>query len=163
MIESTERTINSYKNPYMQIYFWIKSEMMDLNAIQNWLQERNRLLDAKQKLETKQRNNESRLNVLETGKKSIRNLFKSKSSKENEADTLRHLIDIESTEIISYMKIINIITQYIAEKAIPFFKKDKMNNYYNMLDIMWSQEQTNVNISTTYWTMLQGQVAYSQY
>ena len=136
MSESSQRTFNSYKNPFMQIYFWIKSEMMDLNAIQNCLQERNRLLDIKQKTESKQRSNESRLNVLETGKTSIRNIFKSKSSKENEADNLRHMIDIESSEIISYMKVINIITQYIAEKAIPYFKKDKMNNYYNMLDIM---------------------------
>ena len=120
-------------------------------------------MDIKIKLETKQRNNESRLNTLETGKKSLRNLFKSKSSKENEADTLRHLIDIESADIINYMKITNIITQYIAEKAIPFFKNDKMNNYYNMIDILCSQEQANANISTSYWTMVQGQVAYSQY
>jgi hypothetical protein len=137
--------------------------MMDLEAVVQCIGERNKLIELRQKISARQRSNEQRLNTLATGKTSFRNMFKSKSSKENEADTLKVLIEKDVQEQANYQKVINIINQYIAEKAIPFFKKDKLSNYYGMLDMLCSHEIANNGVTTSYWTMVQGQVAYSKY
>lgn len=135
---------------------------MDLEAMEQCIAERNHLIDHRQKIVTRQRNSEARLNTLATGKASIRNIFKSKSSKENEAETLKILVEKDSEEIMNYQKIINIINQYIAERALPFFRRDKLSNYYTMLDMLCGQEIANASVNTSYWTMVQGQIAFSQ-
>jgi predicted nuclease with TOPRIM domain len=146
MKQSSENNANSYKNTFINVYFWIKSEVMDLEAMQHCINQRNKLIEFKDKISGKIRTNEERLNILMTGKASIRNMFKSKNSKDTEQGTLKIIVEKDRVEILDYQRIINIINQYIAEKALPFFKEDKMRNYYSMLDILCNQEVGNCNM-----------------
>lgn len=163
MTDSTENTANSFKNPFMHFYFWIKSEMMDLEAMQQAINERNRIVELRQKLINKQRSDEQELSNLVAGKKTLKNMFKSKNSKEERCQHLKALITSATSDIMDYQKIISVINQHISEKSIPWFKQEKMANYFSMLDLLCSQELGNANISTSYWTMIQGQLAYSQH
>lgn len=163
MKQSAVNNANSHINTFINVYFWIKSEVMDLEAMQNCINERNKLIDLKDKISNRIRTSEARLNVLMTGKASIRNIFKTKVTKDTEQGTLKIMIDKDRIEVQDYQKIINIINQYIAEKALPFFKEDKMRNYHGMLDILCKQEIGNSNMNLDYWSMVQGQVTYSQY
>jgi len=163
MKDSIETTVNSFRNPFMNFYFWIKSEMMDLDAIQEAINARNRLIEQRQKLVNKQRNDEQQLSNLMSGKKTLKTIFKSNSSKENTAQNLKTIIATDAENIINYQRIINIVNQHLAEKSIPWFKKEKMANYFGMLDLFCIQEISNSNISNSYWAMVQGQLAYSQY
>jgi hypothetical protein len=163
MGDSMDNTANSYKNPFMHFYFWIKSEMMDLEAIQQAINARNRLIEYRQKLANKQRSDEQELSKLMLGKTTLKTIFKTKSGKEDKAVSLKNIIHLEGEDVVNYQKIISIVNQHISEKSIPWFKQDKMANYYGMLDLLCSQEISNSNLSSNYWKMVQGQLAYSQY
>lgn len=137
--------------------------MMDLEAIQQAINARNKLIEYRQKIISKQKSDEQELGKLMSGKTTFKTLFKSKSGKEGSATILRKAIELEGEDIAAYQKIINIINQHLFEKSIPWFKQDKMANYFSMLDLLWSQEMSNSNVSLSYWNMVQGQVAYSKY
>lgn len=126
MSESMENTINSLKNPFLHFYFWIKSEMMDLEAMQQAILARNKMIEIRQKLVIKQRNDEQELSNLMQGKTTLKHLFKTKSGKDDRIQVLKSVIKIDAEDIINYQRIINIINQHLAEKSIPWFQKDKM-------------------------------------
>ena len=125
MNESLERSISSTRNPFIGLYFWVKSEMMDLDAMEHWINERNRLIELRQKIITKQKTCEGRLDNLASGKTTLRTIFNSKTTKENKADTLKVLIENDSKEIVNYQKVINIINQYIAKRHYLISKRIK--------------------------------------
>jgi hypothetical protein len=53
MIDTSDRTVNSYQNPFLHLYFWIKSEVMDITAMQQAIQGRDKLIEHRQKLISK--------------------------------------------------------------------------------------------------------------
>lgn len=136
MNDSVENTVNSYKNPFMYFYFWIKSELMDLDAIQQAITIRNKLIEYRQKLVNKQRSDEQQLTKLMTGKTTLKTMFKTKSGKEEKALNLKNTIAFISDDIVNYQKVINVANQYLAKNSIPWFKKDKMETYFSMLDLL---------------------------
>lgn len=56
------------------------------------------------------------------GKATLKSFFKSKSQKESNILTLQAALEIADQEIIDFKKLINFLTIYHGEMAIPKFK-----------------------------------------
>ncbi len=62
---------------------------------------------------------------LSQGKTTLKNFFKSKSGKENEILNLQAAIEAANRDIEDYKKLVNFLTIYHGQIALPKFKKEK--------------------------------------
>jgi hypothetical protein len=64
------------------------------------------------------------------GKKTLKSIFKSKSSKENDILNLQAAIEVANKDIEDYKKLINFLTIYHGQVAIAKFKREKAKQYF---------------------------------
>jgi hypothetical protein len=69
--------VENMKNPYDEMYHWIKGEMYDIQALTTAIAGRDSVDKNLNKMEKKKTNTQSDLEHVNTGKKSIRTIFKS--------------------------------------------------------------------------------------
>lgn len=62
---------------------------------------------------------------LSQGKKTLKSIFKSNKSKENDILNLQAAIEVANKDIEDYKKLINFLTIYHGQIAIQKFKKEK--------------------------------------
>jgi predicted RNase H-like nuclease (RuvC/YqgF family) len=90
-------------NPYKKMKHWIKDEIIDFHSLVEAISQRELIESWKSKAENKKRSCQSTLDKLNAGKKTLKTLFKSASSKANEITNLTQTIaqcsvDIENLE-----------------------------------------------------------------
>lgn len=90
-------------NPYKKMKHWIKDEIIDFHALVEAISQRELIESWKNKTESKRRSSQNTLDKLNAGKKTLKTLFKSASSKANEITNLTQIIaqcsvDIENLE-----------------------------------------------------------------
>jgi hypothetical protein len=88
---------------------------------------------------------------LTAGKTSIKNFFKSKSSKENDIVNLQAAIEVANKDIEDYSKLINFLTVYHGQVAIEKFKREKAAHYFKTLNHFCMKEISNSHLSATLW------------
>ena len=103
---------------------------------------------------SKRRSDESELDKLTQGKKTLKTIFKSKSGKENDILNLQAAIEVAGKDIEDYKKLINFLTIYHGEVAIPKFKKEKIKQYFRSLHIFCVREISNSHLSAVLWHSL---------
>lgn len=69
---------DSMRNPYFNIYHWAKGELFDIESISNQLSTRDSIFQKIGKNEKKKKQNQDNLDSVQTGRKSIKTLFKTK-------------------------------------------------------------------------------------
>ena len=84
MKERIETTINGWKNPYRDAYIWLKGELLDIKGISDALAGRELVVKMHSSALSKKRADTLELDKLTQGKTSLKNFFKSKSSKDND-------------------------------------------------------------------------------
>lgn len=67
---------DNMKNPYFNIYHWIKGEIFDIEAINVALSTKDKIYDKINKHEKKKRNTQENLDNVTTGRKTVKTLFK---------------------------------------------------------------------------------------
>ncbi len=75
--------------------------------------------------ESKKRSEQAELEKLSQGKKTLKSIFQSKSSKENGILNLQASIEVTNKDIEDYKKLVNFLTIYHGQVAIQKFKKEK--------------------------------------
>lgn len=76
-----DHLVDNLKNPFDEMYNWCKGELYDLSALDDAVTARNDLEKLQRKLEQKKRELQEDLDNVQTGKKSVRTIFK------NQGDT----------------------------------------------------------------------------
>jgi hypothetical protein len=84
----------------------------------------------------------------------MKSIFKSKSGKENDILNLQAAIEVANKDMEDYKKLINFLTIYHGQIAIPKFKKEKIRQYLKMLHIFCVKEISNSHLSATLWHSL---------
>lgn len=84
MKEKIEETHKGWKNPYKDAYIWLKGELLDIKGIADALAGREHVVKQQSATASKKRSDNTELDKLTAGKSSIKNFFKTKSSKEND-------------------------------------------------------------------------------
>jgi hypothetical protein len=86
---------------------------------------------------------------LTVGKATLKSFFKSKSQKESNILTLQAALEIADQEIIDFKKLINFLTIYHGEVAIPKFKASKSRVYLKSLNSFCVKEISNAHLCAT--------------
>ncbi len=154
MKERLDNTAKGWKNPYKDIYIWLKGELLDIKGIQDAIIGRDTVVKLQISTEQKKRNDQTELEKLNLGKATIKSFFKSKSSKENDALNLQAAIEVATKDVEDYKKLINYLTVYHGELAITKFKNHKSRQYLRNLHVFCVREISNSHLSATLWHSL---------
>jgi len=113
--ESMISASGALKNPYIDLYHWIKGELYDLEAVRDAIKVRADTLENTRKLEAKKSSTQKDLESVSTGKTTVTTLFKSSSDAGNMANA------IENTDraILSSQMLGDLLTIYLGDKVIP--------------------------------------------
>ena len=151
MKERMDETYRGWKNPYKDSYLWLKGELLDLRGLNEALLGREQVVKQQSSAESKKRSDQQELEKLTQGKTTLKSVFKSKSSKENDILNLQAAIEVANKDIADYKKLINFLTIYHGQVAIQKFKKEKSTMYLKMLNNFCIKEISNSHLSATLW------------
>lgn len=129
MKNTIDDTHSQYQNSYREAYLWIKGELLDLQGMKDALEGRETVIKAMMATEQKKRNAQLELDKLQAGKKSFKSVLKGAIGKNKDADTLNMTIELAKKEGQSFQALLNFLTIYLGEVAIPKFKKEKISTY----------------------------------
>jgi len=121
---------------------WMKWEMQDINAMLEAIDTKSELEGKRfsilQRRQTKQRE----LDKLKSGKNTLKTVFKSQNSIVNSITNLTREIQNIDKELECYDMYIRTLVLQINYAAIPYFKKDKVGLYNDLINT-YSQHHIN--------------------
>ena len=116
-------------NPFVHIRNWIKSEMLNLGALIAAIGEKESCDHRKQQTIKKLAEERELCEKLNQKKFSIKTFLKSESGKEKKKMEVLANIQQRERDIANWDEIKRFLTVYLAEIAIPDFKRRKMFKY----------------------------------
>lgn len=127
--DSVSKLVESLKNPYFNIYHWVKGELYDIEAVYNALATREFIQERVGKREKKKKNTQENLENVREGRMTVKTLFKGTN------DVGAMTIKIENTEKeIEMLSILaDIVGIYLGETIIPVFKEKRIGQYKKIL------------------------------
>ncbi len=120
--------------------------------MQECIQSYQSTIEERFKAQSKIRQYEEDIAKINSGGKSIKNLFKSSSRKQVDIQNLKNSIETTETIVLNYKKIINILTVYLSEIALPQFKEDKIKTYCKVFSEFSMKEIQASHLNVTFWT-----------
>ena len=116
-------------NPFKHIRNWVKGEMLNLEALMAAIGEKESC-DVRKANAIKKLADEKELNAkLSQGKFTFKGMFKSKDSKAKQQITVLAKIQQRERDIENWDIVKRFLVVYLAEVAIPDFKKKKVEKY----------------------------------
>lgn len=143
MKEQINNLSQKVSNPYVRFKYWVKEEIVDLHSLLEAISHKNSLESQKQKLEGKISKASSDLEKLQSGKTTIKTLFKSQNSKQSMVTTLTTFIAQSEKDVEVYNKLIRLITIYLYQNVIPKFKSTKVIGYITSFKDFSDSESKN--------------------
>lgn len=148
--KATDQLINSYQNPYHELYHWIKGEIYDIQAMTECLAGRDALEVQKTKLESKKTKTEGDIDKLKKGERSMTTIMK----KPTDATEMENKVDRAVGEIDDIDILLKLVTIHLGETVIPQFKREKLEIYGQMMQALSIMEINNAHIGATYFSNL---------
>lgn len=131
------------QNPFKHIRNWIKGEVMNLESLMAAIGEKESC-DVRKQAAVKKLCADRELNMkLSEGKFTIKAAFKSKSGKARQQQEVLERIAQRQRDIENWDKIKRFLTVYLAEIAIPDFKKKKVQKYITCMSNFSNDELIN--------------------
>ena len=134
-------------NPYDRLYDAITEDYLNTEAMKEALESLKDLQDTYNKLNKKYNNDNSYLNELQSGKTSVKSIFK---NKEKEINKLSNEKETKDKEINDLGQIIKIAT-FNMQKTIDDFKVVSLDNYYAELSRIEGDTEKNATIFDDLW------------
>lgn len=147
--ERIDDSVQKWKNPYKDAYLWLKGEYLDIKGMYEAINGREQVMKSQLATQQKRKTDETELNKLSEGKTTFKSLLKSKSQKESNILALKANLEIADQEIADFKKLINFLTIYHGQIAIPKFKKAKAKLYLKALNNFCVKEISNAHLSAT--------------
>lgn len=136
------------RNPYIDLYHWVKGELYDLEAVRDAIKVRADTMENIRKLESKKSSTQKDLESVSTGKTTVTTLFKNSS----DASSMANKIENTDREILAHQMLADLLTIYIGDKVIPAFKKEKLNLYHRILKQFTVIEISNSHQLAGFWS-----------
>lgn len=121
-------------NPFKVMKLWLKWETLDIAAMMEAVDAKTDLDSKKNAILQRKANKQKELDKLKQGKGGIKTIFKSQNSIVNSITTLTREIQNIDREIECYEAYIKVLTIQINHAAIPYFKKDKVSLYNDLIN-----------------------------
>lgn len=140
----------SLRNPYIDLYHWIKGELYDIEAIRNAVKARTEALEKLRNLEGKKRDVQKDLEALSTGTTTMTTFYKS----DKDTAAMANKIDQHEREIVAHQMLYDLLSAYLGDKVIPAFKKEKLSLYHRILQQFTVIEIQNSHALAGFWSKL---------
>lgn len=127
--EAVKELEANLKNPYFNLYHWIKGEVSDVEALLKAINTKDGFKSKIKKSDLKKSKTQKDLDNVTQGKKTVGTLFK------NEGDAAKMVGKIENAdkEMESLNILSDIMTIYLGEQVIPPFKEKRINLYQKII------------------------------
>lgn len=153
--ETKEKVMHTFKqtlrNPYAEAYLVIKGELLDLRGISDALMGREQVVKQLSATESKKRSDQQEMEKLSQGKTTLKSIFKSAKSKDNEILALQAGIEVANKDIQDYKKLIHYLTIYHGQFAIQKFKREKAAQYKKLMHNFAVKEISNAHELVKFW------------
>lgn len=138
-------------NPFKHIRNWVKGEMLNLEALMAAIGEKESC-DVRKANSIKKLQDEKELNAkLSQGKFTFKGMFKSKDSKARQQIAVLAKIQQRERDIENWDIVKRFLTVYLAEVAIPDFKKKKVSKYVYAMQNLSIDELSNSKSQQKCW------------
>ena len=127
--ESMLHTIENLRNPFTDLYHWVKGEMYDVQAYQYALIIREKVIRNLDDLKKKNKSTQKDIESLNSGKKTVTTLFKN----EGDVGSMTNKIAARDTEIDYTSRLLDVLTIYLGGKLLDEFKRDKKSLYNKII------------------------------
>jgi len=131
-------------NPFKVMKLWLKWEVLDIAAMLEAVESKSELDSKRFSIMQRKTNKNKELEKLKAGKGTLKTLFKSKDGIVNSITNLTREIAGIEREIECYDVYLKTLTLQINHAAIPYFKKDKVSLYNDLVN---TYSQQNINNS----------------
>jgi ABC-type antimicrobial peptide transport system permease subunit len=129
-------------NPFKVMKLWIRWEVLDIAAMLEAIEAKSELENKRHSIMTRKTNKQKDLEKLKGGKNTFKTLFQSQDAKVNTITNLTREIQGIEREIECYDVYIRTLVCQINHAAIPYFKKDKVGLYNDLINT-YSQQYIN--------------------
>jgi len=133
---------------------WLKWEQLDIVAINEAVEIRGQIEIMRGNLQKKRESYQKELEQLNQGKSSLKSFFSTKEGKVNRITVLTHKIENGEKEIMCLEAYLRIVVLQINQAAIPYFKRDKVAIYNDLLNVYSQQHIYNAQSITDCYTMI---------
>jgi hypothetical protein len=97
--EKVDQTFRALRNPYREAYLILKGELLYLKGMADALSGREQVVKMQSNTESKKRSDQQELEKLSQGKTTLKSIFKSSKSKENDILNLQAAIEVANKDI----------------------------------------------------------------
>ena len=122
------------KNPFKVMKLWLKWETLDISAMLEAIQTKSDLEGKRYSIVQSKAKKQKDLEKLQSGKSSMKTMFRSQSAIVNSITILTRDITNAEKEIECYDAYLKTLAIQINHAAIPYFKKDKVGLYNDLVN-----------------------------
>jgi hypothetical protein len=98
-----DHLVDNLKNPFDEMYIWCKGELYDLQALQDAVDARDKVEQTIKKFEQKKRDLQTDLENVQSGKKSVRTIFKNQGDTNTMVNAIEIVSHIFLNKVILYI------------------------------------------------------------
>jgi len=146
--EAMRRTIENLRNPYTDLYHWVKGELYDLAAFTAALKEREFVSNSVKDINKKIATSKSDIENVTTGKKTMNTLFKNS----NDVGQMSNKLEQYERDLVSQEKLLDVLSLYLGRTVLPAFKTEKISLYARMVQQMQVVEISNSHQLASFWS-----------
>jgi len=129
MIETFRQSIESLRNPFTDLYHWVKGEMYDLEAFAGALAELKAAAASIETVTKKLQQAKADIENITAGKKSMNTLFKNSG----DVHTIQNKLEGYEREKESVEKLHALILAHLGKHVLPTFKAEKLRLYSRII------------------------------
>lgn len=150
LTESLKHTVENLRNPFTDLYHWLKGEIYDMSAFSFSLNEVKNIQASVLSVTKKIEASKSAIESIQAGKKTMNTLFKGAGDVHKiQNDLERYERDLEAQT-----KLYDIMRVYLGRKVLPSFKNDKMRLYSRILQQFHVVEINNSHQLASFWAQV---------
>ena len=148
LIESLRHTVENLRNPFTDLYHWVKGEIYDLAAFQAALNELKAQQGAVEAIVKKIAQCKADIEAITQGKKTMNTMFKSS----NDIHTLQNKLEGYEREEEASKKLYALMLCYLGREILPRFKADKLRLYSRIIQQFHVIEINNSHQLASFWS-----------
>ena len=148
--ESMLHTLENLRNPFTDLYHWVKGELYDLSAMKTLLEQRVKIGARTKELKKKLESTQADIDSINAGKKTVTTIFKNA----NDVGELTSKVEGSERELEVSKKLFDVISVYIGKKILPEFKEEKLRLYCRILQQFHVVEISNSHQLASFWNQV---------
>lgn len=115
LIDNMRHTIENLRNPFTDLYHWVKGELYDLAAFTAALKERKDVATAVTSLKGKIEGAKSDIDAVNAGKKTMGTLFKNS----NDVGKMQNSLEGYERDLEAQTKLLDVLSLYLGRQVLP--------------------------------------------